>query len=126
MCNMADIDASRTPAGYGPWSPALSDATERKAQLRSMAALALVYLGPDHRLVTELRAAEVDATALARAQRLVEELPALVRRKLLSRTNPTTSNSPPPTVTMMPARVVPAREHLGTIAPNRATKEGNK
>jgi len=80
---MADIDASRTPAGYGPWSPALSDATERKAQLRSMAALALVYLGPDHRLVTELRAAEVDATALARAQRLVEELPALVRRKLL-------------------------------------------
>jgi hypothetical protein len=76
--------ASLTSVGYGPWSPALSDATERKAQLRSMAALALVYLGPDHRLVAELRAAEVDPTAFARAHDLVEALPALVRRRLLS------------------------------------------
>ncbi len=45
---------------------------------------AFVYLGPDHRLVAELRAAEVDPTAFVRAQALVEALPALSKRKLLS------------------------------------------
>jgi hypothetical protein len=43
-----------------------------------------VYLGPGHRLVSELRAAETDAMALARAQDLTEALPSLHRRRILS------------------------------------------
>jgi hypothetical protein len=68
---------------YGPWSPTC-DRIERGKQLRSLAALASVYLGSDHPLVAELRAAEVDAMAFVRAQDLVEALPALTRRRLLS------------------------------------------
>ena len=55
--------AERNPAvasgAYGPWRPTI-DRIERDKQLRSLAALALVYLGPDHRLVADLGDAEVD------------------------------------------------------------------
>jgi hypothetical protein len=74
----------RTIGGYGPFSPGLSDVAERNAQLRSMGAVAYMMLGPHHPLPAELRAAEVDAVALERAQELVEALPALMRRKLLA------------------------------------------
>jgi hypothetical protein len=67
---------------YGPWSPTV-DRIERGKQLRSMAALTAVYLGSDHPLVAELRAAETDAMAFVRAQDLVEALPAGTRRRLL-------------------------------------------
>jgi hypothetical protein len=69
--------------GYGPWSPTVNQ-VERGKQLRSMAALAAVYLGSDHPLVGELRAAETDAMSFARAQDMVEALPSLIRRRLLS------------------------------------------
>ena len=78
--------AERNPAvasgAYGPWCPTI-DRIERDKQLRSLAALALVYLGPDHRLVADLGDAEVDPMAFARAHDLIETLPALTRRKLL-------------------------------------------
>jgi hypothetical protein len=74
---------SHHPQGFGPWSPGLHDPTERKAQLRALQAPALVYLGPHHPLISELRAGETDALAFARAQALVEALPSLHRRKLL-------------------------------------------
>ena len=69
---------------YGPWSPTRRGHDERKAQLRSLAALAAAYLGSDHHLVAELRAAETDAMAFVRAQELVDVLPSLTRRRLLS------------------------------------------
>ncbi len=73
-----------TPArSYGPWSPTV-DATERVAQLRSLSALAFAYFGPDHRLISELRAGETDIGGFARDQDLVEALPALIHRRILS------------------------------------------
>src|SRR5260370_32627435 len=67
-----------TPArSYGPWSPTV-DATERVAQLRSLSALAFAYFGPDHRLISELRAGETDIGGIAREQHLPEGLAALL------------------------------------------------
>jgi hypothetical protein len=68
---------------FGPWRPEI-DPTERTAQLRCLAGLAAVFRGSHDPLVSALRAAEHDATALARAAELLERLPALVKRKLLS------------------------------------------
>jgi hypothetical protein len=68
---------------YGPWSPACTT-EERGKQLRSLAALAAAYLGSDHLLVAELRAAETDAMAFVRAQEMLDVLPSLTRRRLLS------------------------------------------
>jgi hypothetical protein len=67
---------------YGPWSPTV-DRIERGKQLRSLAALAAVYLGSNHPLVAELRAGEADAMAFVRAQSLIEALPSRTRRMLL-------------------------------------------
>jgi hypothetical protein len=68
---------------FGPWRPEI-DATERVAQLRCLAGLAAVFRGCHDPLVAALREAEHDAAALARASELLERLPALVKRKLLS------------------------------------------
>jgi hypothetical protein len=67
---------------YGPWSPTV-DQIERGKQLRCMAGLARVYLGPEHELPGLLRQAETDDAAFARAGQLVEALPARTRRMLL-------------------------------------------
>jgi hypothetical protein len=79
------ISSSLPPAtlSYGPWSPTVSR-EERGKQLRSMAALALVFLGPDNPLWRTLRSAEVDPTAYVEAQSMVERLPSLTRRRLIS------------------------------------------
>jgi hypothetical protein len=66
-----------------PWRlPAGS--TERIAQFRSLAALAAVFLGIAHALVAELRAAERDDDAAAAALALLDRVPTLQRRKMLS------------------------------------------
>jgi hypothetical protein len=50
-----------SPAGpFGPWSPTC-DRIERGKQLRTLAAIAYMRLGPHHPLVAELRATEHDA-----------------------------------------------------------------
>jgi hypothetical protein len=68
---------------YPPWSPTVGE-IERGKQLRSMAAVAYMLLGPCHPLWSTLRRSESDAMAFAAAQDLVEALPALTRRRLLS------------------------------------------
>jgi len=73
----------RTIGGYGPWSPTC-DQVQRRLQMRCLSAIAYVYLGPAHPLWRTLRAGETDPMAYVQAQDLVEALPALVRRKLLS------------------------------------------
>jgi hypothetical protein len=74
----------RKQAGlFGPWSPAV-DPTERGKQFRSLAALAAVFFGTQHGLVSELRAAEGDAAAAARALALLDTTPTLTRRRMLS------------------------------------------
>jgi hypothetical protein len=68
---------------YGPWSDDLA-ASERAAQLRSLAMLVAAALGSDHALVAVLRGAEHDGAALEQAHAAFERLPALIKRKLLS------------------------------------------
>jgi hypothetical protein len=53
-----------------------------------MATAARLLFGPQHPLWRTLRSAETDAIAFAEAQRLVEALPALYRRRLLSGRTP--------------------------------------
>jgi hypothetical protein len=80
---MDHLDISRTP-GVGPFSPTLRDPVERVAQLRGMASVAFMLLGPHHQLWRTLRAAEADPMAFLQAQDLVEQLPPLWRRKLFA------------------------------------------
>jgi hypothetical protein len=68
---------------FGPWSPGL-DPTERRAQLRSLAALAAVFTGSGSELVAALRDAEHGEAAAAHAFEVLNRLPALTKRRLLS------------------------------------------
>jgi hypothetical protein len=69
-------------AAYGPWSPAI-DRIERDRQLRCMAGLARIYLGPRHELPGLLREAESDDAAFQRAGQFMEALPSRTRRMML-------------------------------------------
>jgi hypothetical protein len=83
----ASTQAGNTTApmrgAFGPWLRALGDC-ERCAQLRSLAALAAVYVGSSNLLVTVLRRAEQDDNELARAFALLEALPSIAKRRLLT------------------------------------------
>jgi hypothetical protein len=84
--NMDRIDALlRTSAPFGPWSPnAAVDHIERGKQFRSLAMGAAVFFGANHPLVRELRCAETDNDAAARALAMLDTTPTLTRRRLLS------------------------------------------
>src|SRR5260370_39116737 len=71
------------PGSFGTWSPNI-DPVERVAQFRSLAALAALLIGSGHPLIAELRAAEIDRNAAERALALLEALPSLTRRRLIS------------------------------------------
>lgn len=71
------------PGGFGPWAAALSDA-ERRARFREFRALAFLMLGGSHPLTVRLAEAEGDAGAASDALALLERLPALRLRRLLS------------------------------------------
>jgi hypothetical protein len=75
--------ASALPPTFGPWRPDL-DPVERIAQLRSLAGLAMVFLGPKHPLVETLRAAERDDEAAVQALAMLDTLPSLTRRRMLA------------------------------------------
>ena len=75
--------AGQPEPGFGPWASDLDDA-ERLARFRSMRALAVVFAGPASPLVSELRQAEINPSAAERALALLEALPPLRRRRLLS------------------------------------------
>jgi hypothetical protein len=68
---------------YGPWSQSLHSG-ERVAQLRSLAALCAMSFGSEHPIVSSLRLAESDPSALRRAYEAFELLPPLPRRHVLS------------------------------------------
>jgi hypothetical protein len=72
-----------TSTVFGPWTPDI-DGTERIAQLRCLAGLVAVYCGSANPLVTTLRQAEHDSDALRHASTLLDRVPSLTRRKLLS------------------------------------------
>jgi hypothetical protein len=69
---------SATILPYPPWS--IASPEERGRQFRGMA----TAFGPNHPLRRTLRTGESDPIAFVRAQRLVERLPALYRRRLLA------------------------------------------
>ena len=69
---------------YGPWSPGLCDEVERGKQLRSLQALAAVYLGSTSPLIAALREAEHDGNALVQAGALLDRVPSLTRRRMFS------------------------------------------
>jgi hypothetical protein len=68
---------------FGPWIPGL-DPIERTAQFRSLASLAALLIGSHHPLISALRQAERDGDAAAQAIKLLDSLPALTRRRMLS------------------------------------------
>ena len=68
---------------FGPWLPNVGQ-VERCAQLRSLAALATVFLGCANPIVMALRRAEQDDAELARAYALLDALPSIPKRRLLS------------------------------------------
>lgn len=68
---------------FGPFVPGI-DPTERIAELRSLAVLVAVFTGSANPLVTLLRQAEIDPEAGTQALELLDRVPSLTRRKLLS------------------------------------------
>jgi hypothetical protein len=68
---------------FGPFIPGIVD-VERIAELRSLAALCAVFCGSSHPLVAALRQAEADDAAAAQALELLNHIPSLTRRRLLS------------------------------------------
>jgi hypothetical protein len=68
---------------YGPFVANL-DHAERRARCRALRALGVVLLGQAHPLLPILAAAEADDAALEVAQRMVDELAPLPRRRLLA------------------------------------------
>ena len=69
--------------GFGLWTRRLSTA-ERRARWRAMRSLAIVFCGPAHPFVAELREAEHSRTAARRALALLDALAPLSRRRLLA------------------------------------------
>ena len=67
--------------GFGPWSNSITDA-ERVARLRCLRALATAYGARD--LVAALLQAERDPGALEQALSVLDRVPALRKRRLLS------------------------------------------
>lgn len=70
-------------AGFGPWVPRLP-AGERRARWRALRALATVFAGPASPLVAALHDAETDRAAARRALKLLDAVPPLPRRRILS------------------------------------------
>jgi hypothetical protein len=68
---------------YGPFTAGI-DHAERRARCRALRALGVVLLGSAHPLLPILAAAETDDAALEVAQRTIDQLGALSRRRLLS------------------------------------------
>jgi hypothetical protein len=69
--------------GFGPWVADLERAEER-AQLRLIGGITASFIGCQHPLVAVLRRAEDDAAAKAEALRMINTLPSLTRRKIIS------------------------------------------
>ena len=68
---------------FGPWVAGI-DPAERRAQLRSLAALAAAFTGSSSELVAALRDAEHGEAAATHAFEVLNRLPALTKRRLLS------------------------------------------
>ena len=72
---------------FGPWAQDLP-AAERAARTRSLLALALVFTRSQAALIEALtRASRGDREALDRALKLLDQVPALPRRRLLATYN---------------------------------------
>ena len=68
---------------FGPWSPSCEPA-ERMARLRAMRAMALLLARPHASFIRALELGESNPTSLSEALALLEQLPALTRRRLLA------------------------------------------
>ena len=62
------------------------DETERRARLRELRALAVVYLGANHPATRSIGEAIADPAAIEAALTLLDGVPALRRRRLLAAT----------------------------------------
>jgi hypothetical protein len=68
---------------FGPWVSGITE-TERIAELRSLAVLVAVFTGSENPLVPLLRQAEHDDAAALRSLELLDRMPSLTKRRLLS------------------------------------------
>jgi hypothetical protein len=72
-----------TVGAFGPWIPNLQPVEER-AQLRLIAGVAASFIDTSHPIIATLRRAEGDASAKAEALRMLNVLPSLTRRTIMS------------------------------------------
>jgi hypothetical protein len=70
--------------GFGPWTAGDLSPIERAAQLRLLAGVAACFVGSANPVVTTLRRAEHDDDAKAQALALLNGIPSLTRRKIIS------------------------------------------
>jgi hypothetical protein len=80
----AERPTMTSAAPFGPWSPDLADPVELRCQLRSFAGIIACHCGSAHPLIATLRDAELDGDALQRAASLLDRLPTLVQRRVVS------------------------------------------
>jgi hypothetical protein len=69
--------------GFGPWVADLEHAEER-AQLRLIGGITASFIGCQHPIIAILRRAEGDADAKAEALRMLNCLPSLTKRRIIS------------------------------------------
>jgi hypothetical protein len=77
------MNGAHPPGGFGPWVADLEHAEER-AQLRLIGGITASFIGCQHPLVAVLRRAEDDAAAKAEALRMLNALPSLTKRRIVS------------------------------------------
>jgi hypothetical protein len=76
--------STRPPSGaFGPWIADVEPGEER-AQLRLVGGIAAAFIGSWHPLVATIRRAEDDACAKADTLRMLNVLPSLTRRRIVS------------------------------------------
>jgi hypothetical protein len=79
---------------FGPWADGI-DVAERVARLRALRAFAMVWARPQQDFISALARAESDPAALATAAALLNEIPALPRRRMLASYGALSNNGGP-------------------------------
>jgi hypothetical protein len=77
------MNGPHPPGGFGPWVVDL-DPAEQRAQLRLIGGIAASFIGCQHPIVAILRRAEGDPVAKAEALRMLNRLPSLTKRRIIS------------------------------------------
>jgi hypothetical protein len=84
FCSAPRATSATKIAPFGPRSLNLGDSVELRCQLRSSAGIIACHCGSAHPLIAALRDAELDGEGLQRAASLLDRLPTLVQRRVIT------------------------------------------